>query len=112
MDIKECTEQNEIRTLRPEQTNRKRAVLSLRARLIFLLFVIAIPLTGMVLGIQNMFESYSGAYDGIMENLKIANNYNLSFKEDMEYSMPGILKKEILWRELQFMRVLSKIQIA
>ena len=45
MDKKEYTEQNEIRTLRPEQTNRKRAVLSLRARLIFLLFVIAIPLT-------------------------------------------------------------------
>ena len=39
MDIKECTEQNEIRTLRPEQIDRKRAVLSLRARLIFLLFV-------------------------------------------------------------------------
>ena len=91
MDKKECTEQNEIRTLRPEQTNRKRAVLSLRARLIFLLFVIAIPLTGMVLGIQNMFESYSGAYDGIMENLKIANNYNLSFKEDMEYSMYRVM---------------------
>ena len=91
MDIKECTEQNEIRTLRPEQIDRKHAVLSLRARLIFLLFVIAIPLTGMVLGIQNMFESYSGAYDGIMENLKIANNYNLSFKEDMEYSMYRVM---------------------
>lgn len=91
MDIKECTEQNEIRTLRPEQIDRKRAVLSLRARLIFLLFVIAIPLTGMVLGIQNMFESYSAAYDGIMENLKIANNYNLSFKEDMEYSMYRVM---------------------
>lgn len=26
-----------------------------------------------------------------MENLKIANNYNLSFKEDMEYSMYRVM---------------------
>ena len=36
--------------------------LSLRARLILLLFVIAIPLTGMALGFQKMIASYSASY--------------------------------------------------
>ena len=61
--------------------------LSLRARLILLLFVIAIPLTGMALGFQKMIASYSASYDAIMANLKTANEYNIKFKSDMEYSM-------------------------
>ena len=47
--------------------------LSLRARLILLLFVIAIPLTGMALGFQKMIASYSASYDAILANLKTAN---------------------------------------
>ena len=61
--------------------------LSLRARLILLLFVIAIPLTGMALGFQKMIASYSASYDAILANLKTANEYNIKFKSDMEYSM-------------------------
>ena len=57
--------------------------LSLRARLILLLFVIAIPLTGMALGFQKMIASYSASYDAILANLKTANEYNIKFKSDI-----------------------------
>ena len=65
--------------------------ISLRARLILLLFVIAIPLTGMALGFQKMITSYSTSYDAIMANLKTANEYNMKFKSDMEYSMYRVM---------------------
>lgn len=65
--------------------------ISLRVRLIFLLFVIAIPLTGMALGFQRMIASYSNSYDEIMANLKTANEYNIKFKSDMEYSMYRVM---------------------
>lgn len=65
--------------------------LSLKSRLGMLLFVIALPLTCMVLGIVFMINSYSNSYNKIMANLKIANEYNMSFKEDMEYSMYRVM---------------------
>ena len=49
--------------------------------------MIAIPLTGMALGFQKMIASYSASYDAILANLKTANEYNIKFKSDMEYSM-------------------------
>ena len=49
-------------------------------RLLFLLFVIVIPLTFMVAGYQRMFENYSRSYNEIMANLKVANEYNIKFK--------------------------------
>ncbi len=60
-------------------------------RLSLLLFVIAIPLTGMILEILRMIQDYSDSYNGIMSNLKIANEYNITFKEDMEYSMYRVM---------------------
>lgn len=65
--------------------------LSLKGRLGMLLFVIALPLTCMVLGIVFMISSYSNSYNKIMANLKIANEYNMTFKEEMEYSMYRVM---------------------
>lgn len=65
--------------------------LTLKMRLSLLLFVIAIPLTGMILEILKMIGDYSDSYNGIMSNLKIANEYNITFKEDMEYSMYRVM---------------------
>ena len=95
--------------------------LSLRARLILLLFVIAIPLTGMALGFQKMIASYSASYDAILANLKTANEYNIKFKSDMEYSMYRVMiglmtrnssKMEILSRARRSMRRWSRIPTA
>ena len=64
---------------------------TLKMRLTLLLFVIAIPLTGMVLGILVMIRNYSNSYKNIMANVKVANEYNLKFKEEMEYSMYRVM---------------------
>ena len=63
-----------------------------------LILVTAIPLTCMVLGIAFLIRDYSESYATMMSNLRIANEYNMKFKEDMEYSMYrvmiGLLKPE------------------
>lgn len=72
--------------------NRKKfRKLTLKMRLSLLLFVIAIPLTFMILEILSMIQNYSDSYNRIMLNLKIANEYNITFKEDMEYSMYRVM---------------------
>lgn len=65
--------------------------LTLKMRLSLLLFVIAIPLTSMILQILRTIQNYSESYSGIMSNLKVANEYNITFKEDMEYSMYRVM---------------------
>lgn len=65
--------------------------LTLKMRLSILLFVTAIPLTVMMVEILNMIQEYSDSYNGIMANLKVANEYNIKFKEDMEYSMYRVM---------------------
>lgn len=65
--------------------------LTLKSRLGTLLIVIAVPLTCMVLAILFMINSYSNSYNKIMANLKIANEYNMTFKEEMEYSMYRVM---------------------
>ena len=64
---------------------------TLKMRLSLLLFVIAIPLTGMILEILKMVQNYSSSYNEIMSNLKIDNEYNIKFKEDMEFSMYRVM---------------------
>lgn len=70
---------------------KKRRKLTLKMRLSLLLFVIAIPLTGMILEILHVISDYSASYNRIMSNLKVANAYNITFKEDMEYSMYRVM---------------------
>ena len=65
-----------------EQGEKKRAYrLTLKMRLSVLLFVTAIPLTGMMLGILNMIQEYSDSYNAIMANLKVANEYNINSRK-------------------------------
>jgi two-component system sensor histidine kinase YesM len=72
---------------RKQREEKGKRRLTLKMRLALLLFVTAIPLTAMMLGILNMIRDYSVAYNGIIANLKVANEFNITFKEDMEYSM-------------------------
>ncbi len=55
--------------------------LSLKTRLMSLIPVIVLPLTCMVLDILIIIQNYTNSYDSIMKNLKIANEYNINFKE-------------------------------
>mgnify|MGYP000068453989 FL=1 len=83
-----------------ERTGARRILyfFTLNRRMSLLILVTAIPLTCMVLGIVSLIREYSASYATIMSNLRIANEYNMKFKEDMEYSMYrvmiGLLKPE------------------
>ena len=76
---------------RKQREEKGKRRLTLKMRLALLLFVTAIPLTAMMLGILNMIRDYSVAYNGIIANLKVANEFNITFKEDMEYSMYRVM---------------------
>ena len=65
--------------------------MTLKARLLLLIFVIVVPLICMMTGIVSMIRTYSNSYNQIMSNLKIANEYNMKFKTDMEYSMYRVM---------------------
>ena len=78
--------------MKKEQIEGRRARrFTLNMRLALLLFVTAIPLTAMMLGILNMIREYSESYNEIIDNLKVANEFNIKFKEDMEYSMYRVM---------------------
>ncbi len=66
-------------------------VFTLKVRLILLMLVIILPLTATVAGILGMIRNYSYSYNKIMANLKVANDYNTVFKEQMEYSMYRVM---------------------
>ena len=64
---------------------------TLKIRLILLILVIILPLTAIVAGILGMIRNYSYSYNKIMANLKVANEYNTVFKEQMEYTMYRVM---------------------
>ena len=52
-----------------------------------LLLVCLIPLTIMIVYLLLLMNRFSSRYDGIVSNITMANAYNLTFKEDMDYLM-------------------------
>lgn len=87
--VTENSSQQAVRQSEDRRTGLRKV--TLKMRLALLLLVIAIPLTGMVLGILAMIRNYSNSYKNIMANVKVANEYNLKFKEEMEYSMYRVM---------------------
>ena len=60
---------------------------SIKYKMILLSVVVAVPLIIMVLYLIYALHSYSNAYDAIVDNMTVANNYNLNFKEEMDESL-------------------------
>lgn len=60
---------------------------SIKYKLILFSVVAAVPLIVMVLYLIYALHNYSGAYDAIVDNMTVANNYNLNFKEEMDESL-------------------------
>lgn len=67
------------------------AHLSLKHRLLLLISIMIVPLICLSIGILGMVRNYSKAYNQIMGNLKVANEYNIKFKEELEYSMYRVM---------------------
>lgn len=60
---------------------------SLNRRLKTLILVCFVPLTGMLIMILFMINRFSERYDTVVENIASANTYNLTFKENLDYTM-------------------------
>lgn len=52
-----------------------------------LLLICLLPLTIVIIYLLAMFNRFSERYDVIVENITMANAYNINFKEDMDYLM-------------------------
>lgn len=60
---------------------------SLKNRLYMLLLVSLLPLTMLIMYLLFVTNSASAQYDEIVEKITRANEYNINFKEDLDYSM-------------------------
>ena len=74
------------------QTPRKRQLTekrqkSMKKRLYLLIGICLLPLTCMMVYLLVLINDVSQRYDAIVENITLANQYNLVFKEDMDYLM-------------------------
>ncbi|MBE5872152.1 MAG: HAMP domain-containing protein [Lachnospiraceae bacterium] len=60
---------------------------SIRTKIVMLSILIALPFVIFNLYLLSSMANYSRAYDDIVSNMTIANNYNLNFKEEMDESL-------------------------
>ena len=60
---------------------------NLKSRLRMLLLVCLVPLTVMIIYLLAILDQFSERYDTIVENITMANAYNINFKENMDYLM-------------------------
>lgn len=60
---------------------------SMKKRLYLLIGICLLPLTCMMVYLLVLMNDVSQRYDAIVENITLANQYNLVFKEDMDYLM-------------------------
>lgn len=70
---------------------RIRDKLTLKRRMRILTITPVVPLVCMVLWLLSVIWNYSSAYNQIMSNVKIVNEYNIQFKQEMEYSMYRVM---------------------
>ena len=59
----------------------------MKRRLYLLILICLLPLTGMMVYLLALMNSVSQRYDAVVEDMTLANTYNLVFKEDMDYLM-------------------------
>lgn len=68
--------------------NRDRSVrYPLRMKMYAMIFVAIVPLILLIAYLLFSLVNYSSAYDAIVSNLTIANNYNLNFKDEIDESI-------------------------
>lgn len=60
---------------------------SIKYKLILLSMAVGVPFLIMSFYLIYALHNYSSAYDAIVDNMTVANNYNLNFKEEMDESL-------------------------
>ncbi len=59
----------------------------LKMKIVFLVMVAIVPLLGIAIYLIVALDNYRSAYDSIVSNMTVANNYNLNFKEELDESI-------------------------
>ena len=81
---------------------------SIRNKILMLLFVVALPCLGLAIYLLVSIHNYSTVYGKIVDEMAIANNYNITFKEKMDESMykmvvgytnSDIAKEDLVWED-------------
>lgn len=70
-----------------EKVNRNDLRFPIRNKILMLLALVAIPFLGMAIYLLVSMHSYSQVYGKIVSEMAIANNYNITFKENMDESL-------------------------
>lgn len=65
----------------------KKIKYSIRHRLLMLFVVVAVPFMVLIVYLIFALHNYSNAYNTIVSNITVANNYNQNFKEEMDESL-------------------------
>lgn len=65
----------------------KKIKYSIRHRLLMLFVVVAVPFMVLIIYLIFALHNYSNAYNTIVSNITVANNYNQNFKEEMDESL-------------------------
>ena len=69
--------------------------MDLQRKLSIMSSVIIIPFVAVTLFLLVMFGRYGNAYDGIVQNVTLVNEYNIHFKEDMDSVMYQMVARSL-----------------
>ena len=72
--------------MKDKETN-KTVRFSIRKKILMVATMAALPFLALVVYLLLSVSNYGKAYDSIVSNLKVANNYNLKFKDEMDESL-------------------------
>ena len=75
----------------PDKYVNKEIRFSIKNKILAIAAMAAVPFLILAICIQVSMAKYNHAYDAIVDNIAVANDYNLSFKEDMDESLYKIV---------------------
>ncbi len=67
-----------------ERQSNEKVKFPLRLKIVLLVLVAIIPLLGIAVYLITALDNYRSAYENIVSNMTVANNYNLDFKEELD----------------------------
>ena len=74
---------------------------SLKQRLLLLNAIVMVPLGVLAIYLIVVMKDFTGAYNQIVKNVTAINNYNLNFKEEMDYAMYRVVIGSVSFDELK-----------
>ena len=77
--------------MKQKKKAKKKVAFSIRSKILVLLSLATLPFLVICVYLLVTIAGYNRTYNDIVENLTIANSYNISFKEEMDESLYKIV---------------------